>query len=152
MSRLKLLYENRYESADINWRLWANFILSSEPHLQDNLINRGPPPSYVHLFDPVQSGDRARLQLIRRTNRVAVSENELAGDELDVILTSLSTLKRQFNEEIEQLENQVQGYVELKRARHSVLMNFETALRPADQGSSNELFERIENADDTEHL
>ena len=57
IAQLRARHGTTYESAEINWRLWANYILGLDGQLQAQAINNGPPSRYAHLFRcyPAQS-------------------------------------------------------------------------------------------------
>lgn len=53
--RLKELHGHRYHtSSDIHWDLWANDLLGSEAHTQEQAINDPPPDGLLHLFTHVR--------------------------------------------------------------------------------------------------
>ncbi len=49
-TRLKELYQDQWTAPDIHWTIWANQILSSESHMQEQMITQGMVPSLAHLF------------------------------------------------------------------------------------------------------
>ena len=47
---LKEVHRQNYNTQEITWRLWANYIQAEPMHARESLISSPPPSSLAHLF------------------------------------------------------------------------------------------------------
>lgn len=63
--KLKEVHSNNYVSSDINWTIWAQKILTAEPHMQEHMYNEPPPGRIIELFHTAPIHPSSQLQNLR---------------------------------------------------------------------------------------
>ncbi|KAJ3062991.1 hypothetical protein HDU98_001196 [Podochytrium sp. JEL0797] len=146
-SRLRQIHEFRYVSQDINWQVWSNWILSSEPHMAETRTNSAPPQHLIHLFALAAGNEGVRNQDIRNANRVAIGENRRVGAEL-------RELKRTFDAMLGlmgDLGRRLGAAITSNSTRAEVLHDMLHAVNPTEDPESAAIFARVTNQDDVDH-
>ncbi|XP_065074989.1 uncharacterized protein LOC135698780 [Ochlerotatus camptorhynchus] len=93
-TELKELYKLSYISSDINWSVWASYLLTKDALEREKLKLRGPPQHLIHLFQTVPSCSQNVLNHTRQD--VCIAQNVNSGykqllDDLQADLDQLMT-------------------------------------------------------------
>ncbi|XP_062563037.1 uncharacterized protein LOC134226334 [Armigeres subalbatus] len=147
VAELKEAHREHYVSDDINWSIWATYILKQPEHLRTRLIASGPPDTMVRLFRPVPIHPDSILVKTKQELKVARNVVDFFDDELKDLRTctdSLKTLTQQIDGRIWAMEKKVSEYRKL-------LNSVSEAVSPEESSFSKSVAEEITDCVDVDH-
>ncbi|KAJ3223653.1 hypothetical protein HDU81_009051 [Chytriomyces hyalinus] len=147
VQRLKTTHSARYTAPDISYHLWANYIVSKEPHMREQLIGECPPASLIQHFQCADTDDALHNRMTHTSNLVAIRQNESAIQKFERTIERIKGSKRS----LEEAEAEAEGGLLALKIRQSVLMDFSMSLQPRETGNSLDLLARVGLQDDIDH-
>ncbi|KAH9138681.1 hypothetical protein AeRB84_017009 [Aphanomyces euteiches] len=154
-SRLKAIHGDTYSSHDIYWHVWANFIHTSEAHIQESLLTQAPPPHIIQLFANTPSNPLIQQRNARLGLQVASNINENFASKFDVMKNLVGSLKRKQNEmnvSLATLESQIDSLQNVSDTNASLIDGFSTSIMPSENEYGRAIIEDIEDANDDDHI
>ncbi|XP_065085436.1 uncharacterized protein LOC135707521 [Ochlerotatus camptorhynchus] len=91
-TELKELYKLSYISSDINWSVWASYLLTKDALEREEFKLRGPPQHLIHLFQTVPSCSQNVLNHTRQDVCIAQNVNSGYKQLLDGLQADLDQL------------------------------------------------------------
>lgn len=159
---LKDIHMANYRSQDINWRLWANEILSADTYLREQLMHEPPPARLIHLFARSQENSSHRLDIIRQGLSVAHTVNESTTSSLKGLKTTLqnvsqkakmiSDLVRELTQELEDLNVRVAAMDSTADTTDSLISAMENATGCQEDEFGRGLLTRVQEQIDIDHM
>ncbi|KAH9119972.1 hypothetical protein LEN26_011343 [Aphanomyces euteiches] len=152
--RLKELHCESYQSQDINWQLWANYIQASDAHLQESLLTQAPPAHLIHLFAHAPMNPDIQLNNLRRGLGVAYNINQNFVNAITQLESTIDTLKRK-HDEIEKVHqtavSQLTALREMADVYSSMLNGVESAVGTTETEYGLSILHEIEDIQDDDH-
>jgi hypothetical protein len=142
VERLKETHSQNFSAFDINWMQWATDIQSQPLHLHDNLIQRGPPTSLVHLFRSRSTPAEVSLSNLNRANRIGLGM-------VQNILAQIPEIRNVFMVGIARLDALTQ---QLQNYQQQFEQTIEVTAPVQETQSSRDIFDRVINAEDVDHM
>lgn len=152
--RLKSIHSETYYSADINWMLWADYILSKPAHEHETLINRGPPSELIHLFASIRSNPEQHLMNIRQNLSIGKEINVDSMTTVQELTRTYEELKKvheRSGELISHFGSLLEASHERLNARVGLIDAFQTAVEPVEYPFGRQILQNVENVPDLDH-
>lgn len=157
--RLKERHGKYYQAQDINWRLWANYILRKDSFLQEALMTEPPPLEMIHLFARAHENADIQLGQVRQNLSIARSVTNLNESDLKALRSGVDTMKTQvakltaeLSNSLAELDLRLQVMEKTATNTEEILKSMETATGPREDEFGRTLRESIEDVEDHDHL
>lgn len=135
---LKTIYKRSYKSSDINWSVWASFLLTKDPFECEELKMRGPPHHLIHLFQTIPSGSQQVISSTRKD--ISIEQN----------------VNRGLRERLESLKKDLDNLMVFANAMHlrlsALCTDVSGSITAAEDSFGRELAEEVVDAEDIDHL
>lgn len=152
--RLKEIHRDSYQSQDINWQLWANYIQSRDAHLQESLVTQAPPAHLIHLFAHAPMNQDVQLSNLRWGLGVAYNINQNFVSAISQLESTLHLLKRK-HDEIESVHqaavSQLSAFKNMADIHTTMFNGVETAVATSETEYGLSILHEIEDINDDEH-
>lgn len=145
---LKAIYETSYRSSEINWSVWASFLLTKDPFEREELKMRGPPHHLIHLFQTVPSSSQKVLDNTRKDICIAQNVNSGFKEQLKNIQADLDKLMVCANS----IQLRLSALCTMQTTNESLLTDVSGSIAAAEDSFGRELAEDVVDAVDTDHL
>lgn len=145
---LKATYESSYRSSDINWSVWASFLLTKDTFEREELKTRGPPHHLIHLFQTVPSGPEKLLVNTRKDLCIAQNVNRGSKEQKDNLKNDLELLMSNANT----MHIRLSALCAMQATNESLLADVSGSVAASEDGYGRELAEEVVDAADIDHM
>lgn len=147
VQQLKNIHRDHYISDEINWSIWATYILKKPENDRSKIISDGPPRSMIHLFRPIPIPQEKMLETCRKDLRVAKTVIDFFEDDLKsvrVAYDSMVTVVSTLGSKLSSMERKVDEF-------RSILTSIDESVTPCENSFSRSLSEEITDCIDVNH-
>lgn len=159
--RLKEVRSKHYRAQDINWRLWANYILKSDSYMHDSLCLEPPPANLIHLFARASENSDFVIGNLRKNLSLAHTITDATDTELSQFRTCFNLIKsdakaladtiQTLTQKIEEFDVRLIAMENRKTTTKDLLNSMETAVGPQEDAFGLSLLTQIEEQQDIDH-
>lgn len=159
--RLKDVHSKHYRAQDINWRLWANYILKSESYMHDVLCNEPPPSNLIHLFARSSENSDFTVGNLRKNLSLAHTITDATDTDLSQFRTTFNQIKsdvtalveivQNLTLKIEEFDIRLTAMENRETTTKKLLNSMETAVGPHEDAFGMALLSEIEEQQDIDH-
>lgn len=145
---LKEMHREHYVSDDINWSIWATYILKQPAHHRSALMSSGPPEAMVRLFRPVPLHSDTILERTQQELKIARNVVDFFGDEIKDLRTcfnNMEVLMKQTGVRLSSMEHKVDEYRKL-------LTSMSQTVTPQESSFSKTVAEEVTDCLDVDHI
>ncbi|KAJ3264316.1 hypothetical protein HDU77_008878 [Chytriomyces hyalinus] len=159
LARLKEHHRADYQSLDINWRMWANYVLAGDASFQEERFLAAPPRHMFHLFAAADTNHAVVNRSLARGNRVALESNGRFAIQINQLMETYCGVKRSMEQAFgnaledatEIFEARLHAIQEDIRSREEMLTAIQDSMPVQMTGYSAGLLDQVENQEDVDH-
>ncbi|KAL7750346.1 hypothetical protein RI367_004119 [Sorochytrium milnesiophthora] len=139
--RLQEIHGGVYAGHHINWRVWANYILTLSVHEQAAALLQPPPPHIILLFTRAPGNPEQHMRQLR-------DSMSFARDVLDSSKANLQSLRQSLVDTMGRLE----GFQRVLDVQERALVAFETMIGPLQGIAAADALRDVPDAPDVDHM
>ncbi|KAJ3402560.1 hypothetical protein HDU80_004952 [Chytriomyces hyalinus] len=159
LARLKEHHRADYQSLDINWRMWANYVLAGDASSQEKCFLAAQPCHMFHLFAAADTNHAVGSRSLARGNHVALESNGRFAIQINQLMETYHGVKPSMEQAFEKaLEDATEIFEARLHAIQGDITSCEEMLTaiwdsmPVQMsGYSASLLDQVENQEDVNH-
>jgi hypothetical protein len=140
--KLRELHGEHYNSSDINWGIWATYILQKPADRHEDLVSFGPPVELISLFSPTSVPAQVTLSNLHHTNQVGLDMVEALLLEMPRIRSTIQELSTRFEAH--------ERILRIYERQFSITTRITSDI--VETRASRDIFSQIVNEEDVEHM
>lgn len=154
VEELQSIHERHYQSAMINWKVWADFIFKQPAHIRQTLVSKPPPGHIIHLFANARTPADEVLQDVRQNLSIANGINVGIDIEVASLRTHFDMIKRHhlsLEQAISDFETRLVSLEQKLKNNMENITLFQSATNVEENEYGSQLFDYVGEQDDVDH-
>lgn len=133
------------------WQMWANSIQSAAPHLQEEMINRPPPPHLIHMFVRASTSESEIRECLQQGLLVADNLNDTYAGHLAQIREDFDKIRREVIGAFEFMDHRIKSFEDVVTSSTRLVSAMNTSATPKPNAVSMEVEQTITDIEDIDH-
>lgn len=133
------------------WQMWANSIQSAAPHLQEELINRPPPPHLIHMFVRASTSESEIRESLQQGLLVAEGLNDTYAGHLVEIREDFDKIRGEVMRAFEFMDHRIRSFEKVLTSSTRLVSAMHTSAIPKPNAVSMEVEQTVTDMEDIDH-